>query len=198
MTEDGQLPELIGRAQTGDAGAFEEIFDSFRPLVLAIATRLVGPTDAEDVAMETFLRAWKALPGFRRGAALRTWLYRITFNCSQDCLRRRNRRAEFALTDEDGTDRDIADTSHATPSEQASHDELGARLRWSMQQLSPALRTTLELRFVDGLSYKEVAAATGVSIGTVMSRVFHGRRRLQCFLRGEHCSTTRFEKDPSR
>jgi RNA polymerase sigma-70 factor (ECF subfamily) len=172
--------QLIDRARQGDMEAFAELFEELRPMVHAIACRLVGSSDAEDVVMETFLKAWKAVPRFQGSSSLNTWVYRITHNCAQDFLRARSRRdARLAPVEKDATPLDnVPDPHQVSPADSLVNAELGRMIDIALARLSPEHAATLQLRFVDGLSYSELAAATGVSLGTVMSRLFNGRRKL--------------------
>jgi len=88
---DRHQAEQLERARKGDVEAFAEVFEALRPLVFSVANRLVGPNDAEDVVMETYLKAWQGLPRFRGKSSLKTWLYRISRNCSLDFIRSRQR-----------------------------------------------------------------------------------------------------------
>ena len=180
------MGETLERAKRGDVDAFAEVFESLRPIVFSIACRLVGTNEAEDVVMDTYLKAWKALPRFRQGSSLKTWLYRICHNCAMDYLRARKRRAEARPADDADPDgigiERIADGTQRSPADTLSDRELGQRLDRALARLSPEHRTSLELRFTDELSYAEIAAATGVSIGTVMSRLFNAKRKLKNIL----------------
>jgi RNA polymerase sigma-70 factor (ECF subfamily) len=175
--------ELLKRAKQGDMEAFAALFEPLRVKSLGIAARIVGPDEAPDVVMDAFLKAWKALPAFNERSSLATWLYRIVWNCSADHRRAGLRRRENRMAEnEDGTAMDIADIAADTPLDNTSRRDLARQLEGSLGQLSEELRVTLLLRFSDGLSYREIAAATGVRIGTVMSRLFHGRRRLKTLM----------------
>jgi len=176
------------RAQSGDMEAFAELFEPLRPLIYTVAYRLVGANDADDVVMETFLKAWDALPRFKGRSSLATWLCRIARNCSYDVLRAKQRRAgrAEALDDDAGEGRplreELADPSAPNPENEADRRELGRLLDEAIAALDEPHRTTFLLREVDGLRYSEIAAATGVRIGTVMSRLFYARRKLQKYL----------------
>lgn len=178
--------DQLDRARHGDLDAFMALFQSARPMVFSVAYRIVGADDAEDVLMETTLKAWKALPGFTGRAGLRTWLCRIAHNCAVDYLRRRPHwatqgEAESAegLVDPAA----LPDGAQRHPAETMAGAELDAQIQSALGTLSPEHRATLLLRFVDGLGYAEIAAATGVSIGTVMSRLFNGRRKMMRLLK---------------
>ena len=183
--EDRETRDLIARARDGDMDAFAALFERIRPMVFVVATRLVGASDADDVVMETAVKVWKAIPGFSGRSAFRTWVYRLAWNCAMDALRARRRAAERlpADTGEDaGRADDIPDPAARAPDQELASAETGEAIDRALQGVSPELRTTLLLRFADGLSYAEIAAATGVSIGTVMSRLFNGRRKLMARL----------------
>ena len=174
--------QLVEAARGGDMNAFLELFEEARKTVYAVACRLVGPSDAEDVVMDTYLKAWKSMPGFAGRSAPRTWLCRIARNCAIDRIRARRIWVEPAPEREDGTAgatvADMADPRQRTPAELVAGAELAGEIKAAMDRLSPEHRIALTLRFSDGLSYGEIAAATGVSMGTVMSRLFNGRRKL--------------------
>lgn len=178
---------LMAKAKRGDMDAFAELFEPLRAMVHAIAYRMVGPDDADDVVMETYLKAWQAIPRFSGRASLKTWLYRITHNCAIDLIRKRSRRKECVLTsgDEEGRERQFADETQPAPDEELSRRELVHEVRAALGQLPDLHRVALQLRYADGLSYTEIAASTGVSIGTVMSRIFNGKRKLRTILEAE-------------
>lgn len=168
--------------------AFTELFEPLRPGLFRVALRLVGPDEAEDVVMETYLKAWQSLPKFREGSKLKTWLYRIAYNSSIDVIRQRGRRKETSISQhEDGEAavRDIPDTNQPGPDELVEKNELVATVRTALERLPEPHRVALQLRYTDGLSYLEIAAATNVSMGTVMSRLFNGKRKLRQILEAE-------------
>lgn len=162
--------------------AFLELFEEARPTVYSVAVRLVGVDEAEDVVMETYLKAWKSMPGFSGRSSVRTWLCRIAHNCAVDWLRRRRTVSPPAPDRDDPAGvADMAvleDPSLRRPSDLLAARELQGAIDSALARLNPEHRVALMLRFSDGLSYSEIAAATGVSIGTVMSRLFNGRRKL--------------------
>jgi len=174
--------ELMQLAKQGDMDAFAEVFEELRPFVYTVAYRVVGPNDADDIVMDTFLKAWRALPNFNGHAAAKTWLYRITHNCALDYTRSRSRRKEDTLPETENEDRTIqefADANQATAPDQIMHDELTGQVQTALSQLDDIHRVTLQLRYSDNFSYADIAAATNVSIGTVMSRLFNGKRKLK-------------------
>jgi RNA polymerase sigma-70 factor, ECF subfamily len=177
---------LVQRARAGDMEAFTALFESFREMVFRISCRLVGETDAEDVVMETYLKAWQAMPQFHGRASLKTWMYRIAYNVSVDLLRSRERRNKRFVSVSEGEGepaQDVADTGQTAVPEQMERQEDAVTVRQAMEKLPPEHRGALMMRFADDMSYAEIAAATGVSIGTVMSRLFYGKRKLKALLK---------------
>ncbi|OGV72079.1 MAG: hypothetical protein A3K19_08310 [Lentisphaerae bacterium RIFOXYB12_FULL_65_16] len=180
------VSRLLDEARAGSVDAFAELFEQYRPMVSRAAYRLVGPNDCDDVAMETYLKAWRALPGFRRQSSISTWLCQIARNCALDFYRQRSRRdaRHVSQDDPDGAPliQRVADPHAQAPDRAAEVHDLGAAINEAVAQLSEEHRTALLLREVDGLSYRDVAAATGVTVGTVMSRLFYARRKLRTML----------------
>ncbi len=175
------MSSLLDQAKSGDIEAFTRLFEPLRGNVFAIACRLIGAQDAEDVVMDTYLKAWKALPGFRGGASLKTWLAHIARNACLDRIRRvQTARAEsMSPADPAEPARELSDPTLSTPDETVRSREIARLVRTALARLDEAHRTALQLRYVDDLSYAEIAAATGVRIGTVMSRLFNGKRKLR-------------------
>ncbi len=180
--------DWLRRAQNGDAEAFAQVFESLRGTVFAVAARLVGPDDAEDVTMETFLRAWQGVSQFNGRSSLKSWLYRIAHNCAIDAIRKRKRQREIHPEhDAEGRDRmeAVADEAVEHPASGLERDEDREVLDRALQALPEEHRLILLLRYSEGLSYGEIAAAAGLPIGTVMSRLFNGKRKLKQHLRAE-------------
>lgn len=176
------IQSLISRSQAGDDDAFAELFELHRKTVYSIGYRLVGPDEADDVVMDTFLKAWKAIPRFGKRSTFNTWLYRIAHNCATDALRARKRRHEHVMREDEHDGRtvdDMPDRAHALPGQELADQEEDALVGAAIQQLDDPYRTILLLRFADGLSYAEIAAAMDSSIGTVMSRLFYAKRKLK-------------------
>ncbi len=172
----------LEQARQGDMDAFAELFEPLRSKVHSVACRMVGPQDAEDIVMDTFLKAWQALPGFRGDAALHTWLLRIARNRCLDVIRsRRAQPMKFELdAPAPGGDApvQIHDPGQATPDELAANRLDARAAHAALATLDDVHREALLLKYEDGLSYAEIAAAQGVRIGTVMSRLFNARRKL--------------------
>jgi RNA polymerase sigma-70 factor (ECF subfamily) len=143
--------------------------------------------------METYLKAWKAMPRFKGRSSLKTWTYRIVHNCALDFIRSRKRIREIPLAKSgaDGSvEMDISDPGQLMPDEAAAISDDAKRVQAALTFLSPEHRNTLLLRFSDGLTYSEIAAATGVSTGTVMSRLFNAKRKLRKVIESDEDRTT--------
>lgn len=172
--------ELLERAKRGDIDAFAGLFEPMRAKVFAVACRMVGLQDAEDVVMDTFLRAWKAIPGFRGESSLQTWVIRIARNRALDTIRSRRHQPEAVSLDDDRDGNPFPaafDPGQPLPDEIAADREMADLARVALARIDEAHRAVLVLRYVDGLQYGEIAAALNIRIGTVMSRLFHGRRK---------------------
>ncbi len=198
---DAQIEDrtLVARAQAGDRAAFAQLLRRYEKRVFSVANSILrNPDDARDAAQEAFWKAHNALASFDGQAQFFTWMYRITVNLSIDHLRkRRGQRVEFDDARTNGED-EAADPTGLSPRRlgfdphRALEDqELRGQLERSLEQLSPAHRAVLVLREVEGLSYQEMADVIGCSIGTIMSRLFHARKRMQTLIlaeRGERAS----------
>jgi RNA polymerase sigma-70 factor, ECF subfamily len=170
--------ELILRAQGGDGGAFRELVERHRRRAFAIAVGLVrDEQDALEIVQEAFLRVYRGLSSFNGAASFFTWLYRIVKNLSIDLMRRPAWQRELALDEADaGFD---AALDEADPTDVLRRREIAARIGEALEALPPYHRGVILMREVEGMSYEEMAKAAGVSKGTIMSRLFHARKKLQ-------------------
>jgi RNA polymerase sigma-70 factor (ECF subfamily) len=186
MMEDAEKM-LLKQAQGGDMDAFVALFEEFRPMVYRTACRLVGEGDAYDMTMTVFLKAWQSLPGFQGRSSLQTWLYRITYRAAIDSLRQRRIRQAPPTAERDGesVEREIADERQKRPDEAVADAELATHVNAALDRLSAEHRMALLLRYREDLSYLEMASVMGVSLGTVMSRLFNARRRLRKLMEEE-------------
>jgi RNA polymerase sigma-70 factor (ECF subfamily) len=178
---------MVERARRGDEAAYTELVRRYQRKALAVATGMLhDPDEARDVCQEAFLRAHKNLATFEGDAQFFTWLYRIIMNLCIDCIRkRRGQRVEFdeAVGDDAGDPTGITPKRLGFDPQRALHDkELRRELLSALERLSPTHRAVLIMREVDGLSYQEMADTVGCSIGTVMSRLFHARKKMQRML----------------
>jgi len=170
--------ELILRAQRGDSGAFRELVERHRRRAFAIAVGLVrDEEDALDIVQEAFFRVYRGLYAFNGAASFFTWLYRIVKNLSIDLMRRPAWQRELALDEvEAGFD---ACLDEADPGDMLRRREIAERITTALEALPPYHRGVIVMREVEGMSYEEMARAMGVSKGTIMSRLFHARKKLQ-------------------
>ena len=182
-TEDASEPYLIERALDGDKAAFGRLVEAHQRAVFNIAYRLLGHRqEAQDVAQETFWRAYRALDRFDRDRPLAPWLYRIATNLSLNRLRRRPP-PTVSLDAPPPGQPDAEPLPVADPGEgPVAHllrAETQARIREAILALPPDDRAVIELRHFQGLSYAEIAAATQATLSSVKSRLFRARRKLQ-------------------
>lgn len=181
--------ELVERARSGDAGAFSALFARHQRRLYQLAWSIVKRREeALDVVQDAFLRIHRGLDGFKGDAAFASWAWRITRNLALDALRRRRDDTDELDERIHGTDQDdapgsLGDANDIDPGRATLRGELAAHLRAAMATLSEQHRTILVLREVEGLSYEELAEQLEIPIGTVMSRLFHARRRMQAALR---------------
>lgn len=171
--------ELIRRAQRGDTDAFADLLALHERFVYNLALRTVGnPTEAEDVAQEAFVRAWQALPNFRGGSALRTWLYRIVVNL---CINRfpRLRRELSELSESDIDSLPEATRFDHDPALRIELRERRAWLHREIERLPEAQRLLLTLRYQDEMSYDEIASLVGLPLSTVKTGLFRAKERLR-------------------
>jgi RNA polymerase sigma-70 factor (ECF subfamily) len=178
---------LVLRCQNGDQHAFEAIVTRYRGKIYAMILNMTGnDADAWDLAQEVFLKAWRALPKFEARSSFYTWIYRITHNVTYDWLRKK----KISGTEFDDTQGspDIAAGAHTIPHADSAPDvllenrELGNEIKAALQQLSPEHRAIILLKEIDGLSYQEIAESLDITMGTVMSRLFYARKKLQVLL----------------
>lgn len=179
--------ELVARSQRGDLAAFDQLVTRYRGRVYGLIYHMVrNDSDAWDLAQDAFVKAWKALPKFEGQSAFFTWLYRISHNVALDWLRARKVRGDVEF--DDALEKSVAAGAktvphgQAQPDERLSHHELGSRLQAALAQLTPEHRTVVLLREVEGRSYEEIAEITECTLGTVMSRLFYARKKLQALL----------------
>ena len=179
--------ELIKAAQGGDPDAFRKLVEKHQRRVFAIALGIVrDENDAREISQEAFIRVYKGLDRFQGGSSFFTWLYRIVTNLSIDLIRRPGRR-DAELVEErklyEITDGAIAPfISHlegADPLRVVRRREIAERLKEALDALPPYHLGVILMREVEGMSYEEMAQSMGVSKGTIMSRLFHARQKLQ-------------------
>jgi len=180
--------DLVKQAQAGNAKAFDRLVTRYRGKVYGMCYHLTqNDQDAWDLSQESFIKAWRALPSFKGDSSFYTWIYRIAHNTTYDWLRKKRIQGEGEFDDE--VQRNVAVGAEAVPRADAQPDdalrnqELGARIRQAIEQLTGDHRTVILLREVEGLSYEEIATVMETSTGTVMSRLFYARKKLQELLK---------------
>lgn len=172
--------ELILKARDGDRNAFNELVRVHAQGVMNVIYRMCGNAQiAEDAAQETFIRAWAHLGSFRVDSSLRNWLYRIALNAATDMLRR-----EKHILPNDMDDFSFADPQPG-PEGVYLQEERTALVQAAIQSLPDASRAVLVLKEYEGLSYREIADALDIPIGTVMSRLNYARKTLKEKLEGQ-------------
>jgi RNA polymerase sigma-70 factor (ECF subfamily) len=177
---------LITKAQAGDTAAFRSLVERHQRRAFAIALSLVrDENDARELVQDAFLRVFKGLGSFQGGSSFFTWLYRIITNLSIDLIRKPGRQAgdldEKRFDTEDSLEPFplLSRVDGADPAEVVRRREIAARLQVALDALPSYHRGVIVMREIEGLSYEEMAQVMGVSKGTIMSRLFHARQKLQ-------------------
>jgi RNA polymerase sigma-70 factor (ECF subfamily) len=187
MSERRADQALVSKAQGGDRRAFDLLVLKYQQKVAGLISRyLRDPNEIMDVTQEAFIKAYRALPGFRGESAFYTWLYRIAINTVKNHLVSQGRRppgddveAEVAeQMDMGGRLREVG-----TPESHLLSDEIARTVQSALDELPEDLRTAIVLREFDGLSYEEIATAMDCPIGTVRSRIFRAREAIDKRLR---------------
>jgi RNA polymerase sigma-70 factor (ECF subfamily) len=184
-------PTLVTRARAGDSAAFRALVVRYQRKVYAVALGIVKDPDlAWDVAQEAFVRVHQHLGEFKGESAFSTWVLRIATHLAIDSVRRERTRSKDDLEEADesalaeGGEGILATALGTNPQETALRRELAGKITEALGRLPEMHRTILVLREVEGLSYEELAERLGIHKGTVMSRLFHARRKMQALLRG--------------
>ena len=178
---------LVRRVQKGDKSAFDALVLKYQHKVLKLVQRYVrNPADAEDIAQEAFIKAYRALPAFRGDSAFYTWLYRIAINTAKNALvANRRRPISYDLDPQDGSQVQaharLADTE--TPEALALTEEIRRTVNEAIEALPDDLRLAIVLRELEGLSYEDIAKTMECPVGTVRSRIFRAREAIDRSLR---------------
>src|SRR3954465_7598303 len=179
---------LVRRVQGGDKGAFDALVRKYQHKLVKLVMRYVrNPAEAEDIAQEAFIKAYRALPQFRGDSAFYTWMYRIAINTAKNSLASRDRspiKYDLDLTDPEeshGVQSKLQDPD--TPEGMALTEEIRLIVNSAIDALPEELKTAIVLRELDGLSYEEIAAAMECPVGTVRSRIFRAREAIDKRLR---------------
>lgn len=190
MGDDPEEVRLLAEARAGDTRAFDALITRHREKIYMHTYQIVrNEEDALDLTQETFIRAWKSLTRFDGKASFTSWLYRIATNAAIDLCRKRQHRPQTTL---DSGPLKVDAASHTTPSQPDApgsgldRAEIRRRVEQAFAELSPEHRAVISLKEMEDLSYEEIAARVGCSVGTVMSRLFYARKKLQTLLSDLH------------
>lgn len=172
--------QLVERVQQGDKRAYDLLVSKYQRKLGRLLSRFIrDPAEVEDVTQEAFIKAYRALPGFRGDSAFYTWLYRIGINTAKNHLVSMGRRAPTS-TDLDAEEAESLESADQlrdlnTPENQMMSRQVGDTVNQTLLELPEELRTALTLREIEGLSYEEIAEAMQCPVGTVRSRIFRAR-----------------------
>src|SRR5882724_4854414 len=178
--------DLVKRCQKGDSAAFDELVTRYRTRIFGMIYNMVhNEQDAWDLAQDSFLKAWKSIGRFRGQSSFYTWIYRIVTNVTIDWLRKKQVKGTGAEFDDAIQLKEIEPGSRtvpkadALPSEKMEQTEIRGQIDQAIAQLSPDHRAVILMKEIEGMQYHEIAEALECSIGTVMSRLFYARKKLQ-------------------
>ena len=183
MTDRESDQILVERVQQGDKQAFGLLVSKYQRRLVRLVSRLVrDPAEVEDVVQEAFIKAYRALPGFRGESAFYTWLYRIGINAAKNYLASRGRRPP-TTTEFDSEEAEVFDDAEQlrdqnTPERILMSKEIGVTVNAAMEALPEELRNAIVLREIDGLSYEEISQVMNCPIGAVRSRIFRAREAI--------------------
>lgn len=188
FTKDQELDqELVRRVQRGDSTAFDALVRKYQHRIIGLIGRYIPDwSECQDVAQETFLRAYRALGNFRGDAQFYTWLHRIAVNTAKNHLVAQNRRPptdDIDAGDAEQFDTGIRLRDNDTPEHELLRQEIERTVMRVVDGLPEELRSAISLREVDGLSYDEIATRMGCPIGTVRSRIFRAREAIDAELK---------------
>ncbi len=175
--------QLVERAQRGDKRAFELLVEKYQRKLARLLSRFIrDPAEVEDVTQEAFIKAYRALPQFRGDSAFYTWLYRIGINTAKNYLMAMGRRAptstEVEAEEAEGFEEGEQLRDINTPESVLLSNEIAETVNSTIEQLPEELRTAIQLREIEGMSYEDIAQVMNCPIGTVRSRIFRAREAI--------------------
>ena len=175
--------QLVERAQRGDKQAFELLVEKYQRKLARLLSRFIrDPAEVEDVTQEAFIKAYRALPAFRGDSAFYTWLYRIGINTAKNYLVAMGRRAptstEVEAEEAEGFEEGEQLRDINTPESVLMTNEIAETVNATIEQLPEELRTAIQLREIEGMSYEDIAQVMNCPIGTVRSRIFRAREAI--------------------
>ena len=182
--------DLVKQCQAGNTEAFDQLVTRYRTRVFAMIYNMVhNEQDAWDLAQDSFVKAWKSIGRFRGRSSFYTWIYRIVMNVTIDWLRKKQVKGAGAEFNDAIQLREIEPASRTVPKadplphERMEQSEIRARIDNAIAQISPEHRAVILMKEIEEMQYHEIAEALGCSIGTVMSRLFYARKKLQNLLK---------------
>lgn len=179
MSEQNVDQELVKRVQQGDKNAYNLLVTKYQHKVSNLVSRyLRNPSDVPDIVQEAFVKAYRALPNFRGDSAFYTWLYRIAVNCAKNHMVASNRKppgSDVEIEDAEIYDAGDALRVNASPESLLLTSEIKKVIFSTIEQLPEDLRTAINLRELEGLSYEDIASIMECPVGTVRSRIFRAR-----------------------
>lgn len=174
--------ELVRRVQAGDKRAFDLLVIKYQHKIVQLVNRYIrDPSESQDVAQDTFIKAYRALPSFRGESAFYTWIYRIAINTAKNHIASRSRRPSDDDIDVESAEQFETASSlrdNETPEGVALTEELARVIQLALDELPEELREAITLREFEGLSYDEIAVAMSCPVGTVRSRIFRAREAI--------------------
>ncbi len=174
--------ELVLRVQQGDKSAYDLLVIKYQHRIIQLVNRYVkDPSEAQDVAQEAFIKAYRALPNFRGDSAFYTWLYRIAINTAKNYLVSRTRRySDYQVDVQDAEQVENAPQLKGleTPEYLLMNDEIVSVIKVAIEKLPEEMKVAIMLREFEGLSYEEIAQAMECPVGTVRSRIFRAREAI--------------------
>ena len=175
--------QLVARAQRGDKRAFGLLVEKYQRKLARLLSRFIrDPAEVEDVTQEAFIKAYRALPAFRGDSAFYTWLYRIGINTAKNYLMAMGRRAptstEVEADEAEGFDEGEQLRDINTPESLLLSNEIAQTVNATIEGLPEELRTAIQLREIEGMSYEDIAKVMDCPIGTVRSRIFRAREAI--------------------
>jgi RNA polymerase sigma-70 factor (ECF subfamily) len=175
--------QLVARAQSGDKQAYGLLVEKYQRKLARLLSRFIrDPAEVEDVTQEAFIKAYRALPAFRGDSAFYTWLYRIGINTAKNYLMAMGRRAptstEVEAEEAEGFEEGEQLRDINTPESVLLSNEIAETVNSTIEQLPEELRTAIQMREIEGMSYEDIAKAMDCPIGTVRSRIFRAREAI--------------------
>jgi RNA polymerase sigma-70 factor (ECF subfamily) len=174
--------DLVLRVQRGDKSAFDLLVIKYQHRIVHLVNRYVkDPSEAQDVAQDSFIKAYRALPDFRGDSAFYTWLYRIAINTAKNYLLARNRRFmdyELEIDDAEHVENALQLRNLDTPENLLMNEQIMSVIQAAIDKLPEEMRIAITLREFEGMSYEEIADAMDCPIGTVRSRIFRAREAI--------------------